>query len=366
MAIVAVQACSESALAPRTPSRPVPSGVNFVQYYGYDSATRCYFQQEPNAWIYAEVSGKCSQTVSATNDSAGWLAVSENRRGPFHVTFSKPVYHVWIIMGVSYECGTDSGTVQYVTTGGDTVVRKNFYKDSLLWAGGTGCAQNAHEGGTWEGGGGMDSLPTDEGIVEMTLYPPELAQWEPWPGATFYSRGMIWFFFDRYTPCPPTGDSLLDNPRFRDSLRVALGRSLADTTPSTLRREVGGWLFFDEDGNLQIRFDYSNSTPCSVDITFVPHLAVGSFHIHPFRPVEGSTPAEQVPAIAACNGGGFYDTKSWGGPSARDWRGSVDNDLPEYVMDKKRIYRTNPNVTDSTLWADSTKTWDWNTDKCHW
>jgi hypothetical protein len=35
-------------------------------------------------------------------------------------------------------------------------------------------------------------------------------------------------------------------------------------------------------------------------------------------------------------------------------------------MDKKRIYRTNPEVTDSTMWADSTKVWDWNTKKCHW
>jgi hypothetical protein len=102
----------------------------------------------------------------------------------------------------------------------------------------------------------------------------------------------------------------LDNSRFRDTLRVALEKSSADTVPATLRREVGGWLFFDEDGNLQIRFDYSNSTPCSVDITFLPSLAVGSFHIHPFSPAEGATPAEQAPAIAECNGGGFYDTKT--------------------------------------------------------
>ena len=162
----------------------------------------------------------------------------------------------------------------------------------------------------------------------------------------------------------PTGDALLDNPRFRDSLLVALQMSRADSVPFSSRREVGGHLYTDPDGTLQIKFSYKDSTPCA-NTTLFPGSAIAVFHTHPFSPREGTVPADTVPFICF-NAAGSYEDEKYGGPSSLDWQGSVAIGKPMYVIDKKRVYKTNPSVADPTKWADSSKVWDWNTAACKW
>lgn len=62
--------------------------------------------------------------------------------------------------------------------------------------------------------------------------------------------------------------------------------------------------------------------------------------------------------------GTMYDDKKWGGLSDYDWLQSIQAGKPSVVIDRKRLYLNNPSVTDSSLWADSTKRFDWNTKKC--
>jgi hypothetical protein len=163
----------------------------------------------------------------------------------------------------------------------------------------------------------------------------------------------------------PTGDSLLDNIRLRDSLMTALAMSGADLTPYSIRREVGGYLYYDDSGTLQIKFSYINSTPCGNTVQR-PGTEVAIFHTHPFNPPEGAVQSDTLPFVCFGASGLIYDAEIFGGPSAPDWRGSVNAGKAMYVIDKKRIYKTNPTVVDSTKWRDSTKTWDWNTAACKW
>lgn len=163
----------------------------------------------------------------------------------------------------------------------------------------------------------------------------------------------------------PTGDTILDNPIFRNALRQALKDSRADSVPTSVRREVGGYAIFDTTGLRVIRTETA-STPCSVSY-FAPANAVLIFHTHPFNPPEGFSAPDRLPSN--CLGGlaGLqYDVNSWGGPSPDDWRTSVNLGKPAYIIDKKRIYVTNPLVSDSTQWRASTKRFDWNTRRCKW
>lgn len=163
----------------------------------------------------------------------------------------------------------------------------------------------------------------------------------------------------------PTGDPLLDNPRFRDSLLAALNLSGADITPFSARREVGGYLYNDATGELEIKFSYKDATPCGNTVVR-PGTELAIFHTHPFNPAEGNLPADTLPFICFGASGLIYDAEIFGGPSAGDWRGSVDVGKDIYVIDKKRVYKTNHLVSDSTKWRDSTKVWDWNTASCKW
>jgi hypothetical protein len=164
-----------------------------------------------------------------------------------------------------------------------------------------------------------------------------------------------------------TGDTLLDNPVFRTALLQALKDSKADSTNLERRREVGGWAYFDSLGLHVLRTENPNTnTPCSVDFTAQLARAVLIFHIHPFNPTEGFRAADVFPAGCGPLSGLRYDDKSFGGPSPFDWRQSVDTGKPSYVFDKKRVYVTDPSVTDSTGWRTSTKRYDWNTGKCRW
>ena len=165
----------------------------------------------------------------------------------------------------------------------------------------------------------------------------------------------------------PTGDSLLDNPVLRAGLLQALKDSWADSLPSSRRREVAGYAFFDSAGLHVVRTeDPSKYHPCKVDYS-APANAALIFHVHPVNPPEGFSLADTLPTMCGSAGSTRrYDTKTWGGPSAEDWGSSVQVHHPSYIIDKKRVYVTNPLVTDSTKWADSTKKYDWNTRKCRW
>jgi hypothetical protein len=166
----------------------------------------------------------------------------------------------------------------------------------------------------------------------------------------------------------PTNDSILDNPKVREGLLLALKLSHSDTTPTSARREQGGYVYRDSTGQLNYKITTVGGDACNVSYTS-PASAIYIFHTHPFSPQDGFFSSAEMLPNTNCAGmpaGSRYDPDSWGGLSPFDWRSSVDKGKPSVVIDRKRLYKSNPNVTDSTKWADSTKRYDWNTKACKW
>jgi hypothetical protein len=168
----------------------------------------------------------------------------------------------------------------------------------------------------------------------------------------------------------PTKDTILDNPIIRRGLLQALSLSKADSVPTSIRREQGGYIYRDTTTG-QLAYQITTAAggdACNVNFTADLAHTIYMFHTHPFNPSEGLSGPEKLPSTN-CLGtaaGSWYDPKTWGGLSPFDWRLSVNKGKPSVVIDRKRIYVSDPSVTDSTRWGSSTRRYDWNTGKCKW
>jgi hypothetical protein len=160
----------------------------------------------------------------------------------------------------------------------------------------------------------------------------------------------------RIVKCPQ-GDSLLDNPTQRDSMRSRWALSNADG-PISLRLEKPSVTYKLEDGGyLTLPVNMPGETPCSNDMANAvlasgpPNSTlVGWEHTHPFA--AGDT----TPTI--CHPGDSTQTHAYstanGGPSLNDWAIGANvppfNTIPGFIQDKKSIYKFPNGLTDSTKW----------------
>jgi len=347
-------ACEDTITSPQTRLRAGQPA--FLEAFGPDS-TRCTGEQQMRTFYWDGTNYQfCSQTFSIQEPAPdGRAKITETFRGPLHITFSVPVYHL-VVEGQQggYSCsGPTYGSVNATTVSGQTItipfvnpLPEDCGEDDIA------CCLSA-------------AIPTDSGITAVEITEMEPRSWTTqWGDA--HSSMTYDVIFDRWPPCPPTGDSLLDNQRFRESLAAALQKSFADSVPLSIRREVGGWLYYDQNGILQAEFSTEpGSTPCSSIVTYNPTTVVGVFHVHPFTPANETTPGDVLPSNCGNQAGLEYDADTWGGPSNLDWQTSVNKGHPIYVIDKLRVYRTDPRVTDSLKWRDSTLRATWKT-SCTW
>lgn len=151
-------------------------------------------------------------------------------------------------------------------------------------------------------------------------------------------------------PCPPSGDSILDDPTVRDSLRAGLAASNPDSTPgSGWRHEVGGVVWRHIDGTFLLqRIQDPQATECVYHSQAAPppnpgDIAVAIWHTHP------SLTGEQVygcPGRSQAPGDGRPTARaaptSNGGGSDADWNATNDG-FPDYVYAKERLlFRLDP------------------------
>lgn len=158
----------------------------------------------------------------------------------------------------------------------------------------------------------------------------------------------------RPAPCPPEGDPILDDPVVRRGLDSAFSVSGADL-PQGQRHEHSGVIVQFADGHRQvIDMNVPNTTDCNTpahDISSPPGSSiVAEWHTHPWDP---GPPSE---AWTRCGTTTFQKGFSYlPAPSPDDWT-SLDGlnalrvnshfpRIPEYVYDKRNVYRMNPNVT---------------------
>lgn len=113
-----------------------------------------------------------------------------------------------------FPCGGDYGYVAKMASGA--------VDSSALHVSLSECDTDMWAGSVW-----TDTLANGQGVIEITIC---LATSTAGTGMQF----DVWF--DRYVPCPATGDSVLDNPAVRKRLLQALDSSVA------AKIEFGGYI----------------------------------------------------------------------------------------------------------------------------
>lgn len=172
----------------------------------------------------------------------------------------------------------------------------------------------------------------------------------------------------RATPNCSTGDPVLDDPAVRQQLKNLLQQSGAFNNNPSARREIGGYMYEDAAGNVDIRpRPDPGATPCSMSPggpTPQPgERVVGVFHTHPF--------SHRDPLPANCNrpAGAQYDNLARGGGSQADWdliqtpyQGS---NLPMYIIDKDEVFRLDASTPPAAR-PNNPNRFQWNRPGCAW
>lgn len=151
--------------------------------------------------------------------------------------------------------------------------------------------------------------------------------------------------------CPPTNDPILDDPVVRRGLDSAFQVSGADLPQGQRHEHAGIIVQYASDGHREVIDINISSYDCmTADIPpeRVPQgsTLIATWHTHPTDPPEKSIQCGPVTFPA----GAMYLR----GPSEKDWL-AFDKDnarrvqngearVPEYVYDKRRVYRMKPNV----------------------
>lgn len=175
----------------------------------------------------------------------------------------------------------------------------------------------------------------------------------------------------------PTGDSVLDTPGVRDSLKALIQRSY--NADSTKVLEYAGWILQDSSGTFYFLPDqWASHTDCAVDVdpSDVPsdpvthRRAIAHVHSHPTYPghsAAGCLDEDGKPF----NEWMITDAKANGGGSAADWR-MADSVLhmPEYVIAiHGEVFRLDPGYSQTHNANDNPNRWWWkrpNGSGCQW
>lgn len=157
--------------------------------------------------------------------------------------------------------------------------------------------------------------------------------------------------FDPADTCPPTGDPYLDSIGTRTALSRAWRDTYADSTPTSVRKERGGFILQDTlTGSITAATGYdTTATPC-VNSPRPPNpipansRVVASFHTHPFRngdllPTSCNKPNDTRTYA--------YDAVTHGGLSNNDWGYSTRQGIPVYAVDADSIYQGQPGVNNN-------------------
>jgi hypothetical protein len=156
--------------------------------------------------------------------------------------------------------------------------------------------------------------------------------------------------FDPTDTCPPTGDPLLDSIATRTALSRAWRDSYADSTPSSVRKERGGFILRDTvTGAISAVTTYDTlATPCSNSPRPPNPLPtntqiVANFHSHPFHHLDVTPTSCDKPNDPNTNA---YDAVKYGGLSSDDWGYSTRSRIPVYAIDADSIYQGQPDVAE--------------------
>ena len=165
-----------------------------------------------------------------------------------------------------------------------------------------------------------------------------------------------------------TNDPVLDDPGVRQQMKNLLQQSGAFNNSPSARREMGGYMYQQPDGSIDIRTNPDpNATPCSMSpggpTPQTGETVVGVFHTHPFSAMD------PLPTNCGRGRNAYYDNATFGGGSRADWEliqtPYLGNHLPMYIIDKDEVYRLDANTPVADRGQNPNR-FQWNRPGCQW
>jgi hypothetical protein len=151
-------------------------------------------------------------------------------------------------------------------------------------------------------------------------------------------------------PCPPTADSVLDDPGLRRDLLDQLSRARPNAD-GTGKKEYGGYVYQRDDGTyfLQPANDLT-ATDCGFTIPGgSPPTIAGAHYAGRFWHVHPSLNGERLYGCSWAIPGDIVtadrDPKNGGGSTA-DWNAVEESHTPQYIIDQEKVWRLDPDTSE--------------------
>ena len=353
-AIIVAAGCTDS-----TEPRMKPASAAFDHYYGNPwDPSRCTGYYEP--YTYYNLSGglvRCTQQWSIENDIDGRAQIWRFFRGPIHVTFSEPVYHLVVeSINATYLCGGSYGSV-WATFASGRRIEVPF--------------ENADPGdcGSDNIGGHLRlRVPGDDGVTSIVITEMLPRSWVMDGFQTVYSRGEYSVWFDRIgvaidpevdkVICPPVGeDPIVNDIQFRQVSDSLLKLSNLSDPQRENRRERLAFVWRNS-ATGTLRFDISPivGNACDISVASPPDAGleslVGVVHTHP-------TYAGENVKVACGNAKARpYNPRANGGGSNEDWKSATSYYFADvYAVAPQYIHRLDHELRDRSMWGKNPVSW---------
>jgi hypothetical protein len=338
-----IAACSDSPTATgktEPPNRLRPTSPLFEVGGWVPGGDRCAADIPPETYYSAQPFLKCKPTF--TTGQPGQGTIVGGSPSPLVLTFSEPIYNVVLEGSGVMKCG-DYGYAVATTAAGETDTSRFqlYFLDECDVPPGSG---NDDAVG-WIVM--RDTLAPGKGVIKVEVYPPSPYSWvNAGLPETQYARTAYTVYFDRFNPCPPVGDPVLDRPEFRKVADSLLKLSnISDPKPEN-RRERAAKVWQDRITDA-IRFEILDvvGTACVIspgtaaDTDAEKLIAV--IHTHPHFIGENIKVACNNPLAPP------YDPRFRGGGSEADWTYANQSFRDVYAISPQYIHRLDWDVPQS-------------------
>jgi hypothetical protein len=326
--VLGCAACADAVPDPVSPRLPPPP-PSFVHGGSWSHSwepwsNRCLAYSPPSTY-WGTPTDLCDVEWSVV-PLTGPILISGLIRGPFTVTFSKPVSGLVVEGNGAYDCRGSYGEVRATTVSGQTV--------SVPFI-------NPFPGdcGTDEISGTLlAAIPSTQGVTTAIITSMSPATFElpdPWRGYFGNSYATYHLSFDRYPSCELTGDPVLDAPDAGKVIDELLALSNIDG-PLSGRRERSAVAWQNVLTNT-VRFEISPregsrcGTPIAIPSDTEQEKVVGLMHTHPHHRGDDMTGCKV--------GADRYQPEANGGGSREDWGVAKQFGIDVYAISPDVVHR---------------------------
>lgn len=280
--VLGCAACADAVPDPVSPGlRPPPPSFVHSGSWSHSWApwsNRCLAYYPPTTY-WGRPTDLCDVEWSVVPPS-GPILISGLIRGPFTVTFSKPVSGLVVEGNGAYDCRGSYGGVTATTVSGQSV------SVSFINPFPGDCGTDEISGTL------LAAIPSVQGVTTAIITSMSPATFElpdPWRGYFGNSYATYHLSFERFPSCAPTGDTVLDAPDAKKVMDSLL--ALSNVTEELAARRERYAVAWENLSTGTIRFEINprEGSRCGIYVVVPPDTpqerVAGIVHTHPHTTV---------------------------------------------------------------------------------